>query len=155
MDGIDFAAIASSKLDSYNASLAVLSPEFMGEGVQIVMSLCYGLFAFSTVLGMIAFIDVCASEISKTKPFSIFTKLISSGLFVPFGVICVWTGMELDNIWVISDLVNLMMVFINVPLVLLGINIVRKSLQHYEKNDGTEFNGEVIGMNLEYWDNKE
>ncbi|WP_423364408.1 alanine/glycine:cation symporter family protein [Mycoplasma sp. P36-A1] len=153
VNGIDFAGMVDSKLDVYNTSLAVLSPGILEEPVQVIMSFCYGLFAFSTVLGMIAFIDICASEISKTKGFSIFTKLISSGVFVPFGVVCVWTGMELDNIWVISDFVNVMMVFINVPLVLLGIRYVKKALKHYEKNDGSKFTGSVIGQELTYWDN--
>jgi AGCS family alanine or glycine:cation symporter len=113
--------------------LDILSPSMISEPVQFTMSLCYGLFAFSTIIGMIAFIEICATEISKTTLFSVFTKIISGGIFVPFGVICVWTGMQLDNIWVISDFVNLMMVVINIPLVLLGMKVVRKALAHYNK----------------------
>lgn len=137
--GIDFVKLKASKLDTFTTSLGLLSPSSISEPVQIIMSLCYGLFAFSTIIGMIAFIEVCSTEISKTKGFSIFTKIISSVIFVPFGVLCVWTGLQLDNIWVISDLVNLMMVIINIPLVLIGANYVKKALNHYEKNDGTDF----------------
>ncbi len=136
---IDFAATKSNKLGSYMLSLNSLSPAGVSGGVQFIMSLCYGLFAFSTVIGMIAFIEVCATEISKKKSFSIFTKLISSVVFVPFGVICVWTGLQLDNVWVISDFVNLMMVVINVPLILIGGHYAKSALKHYEKNDGTKF----------------
>lgn len=131
---LNFEVLRKSKLDTFTTTLDVLSPVAMVDSVQIIMSFCYGLFAFSTIIGMIAFIEVCATEISKTKAFSLFTKIISSFIFVPFGVICVWTGLQLDNIWVISDFVNLMMVVINIPLVILGANHVKKELLHYENN---------------------
>ncbi|MGL5655861.1 MAG: alanine/glycine:cation symporter family protein [Fusobacteriaceae bacterium] len=131
---INFEVLKKSKLDTFLTSLDILSPQFMSSGIQIIMSLCYGLFAFSTIIGMIAFIEVCSTEISKKRGFSIFTKVISSLVFVPFGVLCVWTGLQLDNIWVISDLVNLMMVVINIPLIILGAKYVKKALIHYEKN---------------------
>lgn len=131
---LNFEVLRKSKLDTFVASLDALSPQAMSSGIQIIMSLCYGLFAFSTIIGMIAFIEVCSTEISKAKSFSVFTKIISSVIFVPFGVVCVWTGMQLDNIWVISDLVNLMMVIINIPLILIGGKYVKKALNHYESN---------------------
>lgn len=131
---VNFEILRKSKLDTFTTSLDILSPTALSGGIQITMSLCYGLFAFSTIIGMIAFIEVCSTEISKTKGFSVFTKIISSVVFVPFGVLCVWTGMQLDNIWVISDLVNLMMVVINVPLILIGAKYAKRALTHYEKN---------------------
>lgn len=137
---INFSVLRSDKLGTFTASLNELSPKFLSNPIQIVMSLCYGIFAFSTIIGMIAFIEVCATEISKVKVFSIFTKIVASGIFVPFGVLCVWTGLQLDNLWVISDLVNLMMVLINIPLIIIGFKYAKKALNDYEKftNSGKE-----------------
>ncbi|MGL4392852.1 MAG: alanine/glycine:cation symporter family protein [Fusobacteriaceae bacterium] len=151
--GVDFAVLKSSKLDTFMTSVGFLSPAILSNSIQIIMSFCYGLFAFSTVIGMIAFIEVCSTEISKTKEFSFFTKGISSVIFVPFGVLCVWTGLQLDNIWVISDFVNLMMVVINIPLILLGAKYVKTALKHYEKNDGTPYNNKVGGKNITFEEN--
>ena len=132
--GIDFVQLKISKLNTFTTSLGILAPEPFEASVQLIMSLCYGLFAFSTIIGMIAFIEICATEISKKREVSIFFKVISSLIFVPFGVLCVWTGLELDNIWVISDLTNLMMVVINIPLIFLGRKYVKESLKNYEEN---------------------
>ncbi|MGL4382166.1 MAG: alanine:cation symporter family protein, partial [Bacilli bacterium] len=143
-----------SKLSSFYASLEVLSPSAIASPIQIIMSLCYGLFAFSTILGMIAFVDVCSNEISRSKGFSIFTKLLCSAVFVPFGVVSVWSGLELDNLWLISDFVNLMMVVINIPLLIIGRDVVIKALKHYEKKDKTKFTGSVVGYDLDYWDHQ-
>lgn len=131
---IDFTLLKASKLNTFTTSLAILAPNSLEQPVQIIMSLCYGLFAFSTIIGMIAFIEICSTEVSKRREVSIFFKVISSMIFVPFGVFCVWTGLELDNIWVISDLTNLMMVAINIPLIFLGKKYVKESLENYKKS---------------------
>ena len=134
LDTHNFEVLRSDKLGYFIESLKVLSPASLNGIIQFIVSLCYGMFAFSTILGMIAFIDISATEISRKKIFLISMKLISSLIFIPFGVMCVWSGLELDNIWVISDFTNLVMVFINVPLILLGFNFAEKSLKGYELN---------------------
>ena len=101
--------------------------------IQFLVALCYGMFAFSTILGMIAFIEVSATEISRNKVFLNVMKLISSLVFIPFGVACVWSGAELDNIWIISDLTNIMMVYINVPLIIIGFKYSKMALKDYEE----------------------
>ncbi|MGL5670756.1 MAG: alanine/glycine:cation symporter family protein, partial [Cetobacterium sp.] len=104
LDGFDFTALRSDKLGYFITSLKVLSPGMLEKPIQFLVALCYGMFAFSTILGMIAFIEVSATEISRNKAFLNIMKLISSLVFIPFGVACVWSGAELDNIWIISDL---------------------------------------------------
>lgn len=148
--GIDFTLLKASKLNTFTTSLGILAPESLSGTIQVIMSLCYGLFAFSTIIGMIAFIEICSKEVSKGKTASIFFKVISSLIFVPFGVLCVWTGLELDNIWVISDLANLMMVVINIPLILLGRKYVKIALEHYEKGTEKEFDSSVIGVEIDF-----
>ncbi|MGL5902251.1 MAG: alanine/glycine:cation symporter family protein [Cetobacterium sp.] len=133
LDGFDFMTLRSDKLGYFITSLKVLSPDIIETPIQFVVSLCYGMFAFSTILGMISFIEVSATEISRKKIFLNVMRLISSLVFIPFGVMCVWSGLELDNIWVISDLTNLIMVFINIPLIVIGFKYVVASLDDYEK----------------------
>ncbi|MGL6024134.1 MAG: alanine:cation symporter family protein, partial [Cetobacterium sp.] len=133
LDGFDFMTLRSDKLGYFITSLKVLSPDMIEVPIQFVVSLCYGMFAFSTILGMISFIEVSATEISRKKIFLNVMRLISSLVFIPFGVMCVWSGLELDNIWVISDLTNLIMVFINIPLIVIGFKYVVASLDDYEK----------------------
>ncbi|MDX8335009.1 alanine/glycine:cation symporter family protein [Candidatus Cetobacterium colombiensis] len=133
LEGFDFMALKSDKLGYFITSLKVLSPQALETPIQFLVSLCYGMFAFSTILGMIAFIEVSATEISRKKVFLNTMKLISSLLFIPFGVACVWSGAELDNIWIISDLTNIMMVYINIPLIIIGFKYTEKALENYNK----------------------
>ncbi|MGL4998839.1 MAG: alanine/glycine:cation symporter family protein [Cetobacterium sp.] len=132
IDTFDFTVLRNDKLGYFITSLKVLSPDFLETPIQLIVSLCYGMFAFSTILGMIAFIEVSATEISRKKYFLNIMKIISSLIFIPFGVATVWSGLELDNIWIISDLTNLIMVFINIPLILIGFKYVQQSLDDYE-----------------------
>ncbi|MCQ9628259.1 amino acid carrier protein [Cetobacterium somerae] len=133
LDGFDFMALRSDKLGYFIASLKVLSPTMLEKPIQFLVALCYGMFAFSTILGMIAFIEVSATEISRNKVFLNIMKLISSLVFIPFGVACVWSGAELDNIWIISDLTNIVMVYINVPLIIIGFKYSKIALKDYEE----------------------
>lgn len=133
LDGFDFMALRSDKLGYFITSLKVLSPGMLEKPIQFLVALCYGMFAFSTILGMIAFIEVSATEISRNKAFLNIMKLISSLVFIPFGVACVWSGAELDNIWIISDLTNIMMVYINVPLIIMGFKYTQIALKDYEE----------------------
>lgn len=133
LDGFDFMTLRSDKLGYFITSLKVLSPTMLEKPIQFLVALCYGMFAFSTILGMIAFIEVSATEISRNKVFLNVMKLISSLVFIPFGVVCVWSGAELDNIWIISDLTNIMMVYINVPLIIIGFKYSKMALKDYEE----------------------
>ncbi|MGL4785408.1 MAG: alanine:cation symporter family protein, partial [Cetobacterium sp.] len=82
LDGFDFMALRSDKLGYFITSLKVLSPTMLEKPIQFLVALCYGMFAFSTILGMIAFIEVSATEISRNKVFLNSMKLISSLVFI-------------------------------------------------------------------------
>ncbi|MCQ8213390.1 alanine:cation symporter family protein [Cetobacterium somerae] len=137
LDGFDFLSLRGDKLGYFIMSLKTLSPSILEKPIQLLVAMCYGMFAFSTILGMIAFIEVSATEISRKKIFLNSMKLISSLIFIPFGVACVWSGAELDNIWIISDLTNIMMVYINVPLIIIGFKYTKNSLDNYEEISAT------------------
>jgi AGCS family alanine or glycine:cation symporter len=44
-----------------------------------------------------------------------------------------------------------MMVFANVPLILLGSGLVVKSLRHYRETKGAPFRGKALGVETEFW----
>ncbi|MCR5716362.1 MAG: sodium:alanine symporter, partial [Lachnospiraceae bacterium] len=71
-----------------------------------------------------------------------------------FGILCSMAGLDLGNLWSISDLGNILIVFANIPLLYLGFGYVAKATAHYKKHDGTAFTSDIIGTDCPYWDEK-
>ena len=71
-----------------------------------------------------------------------------------FGILCSIAGLELGNLWAISDLGNILIVFANIPLLYIGAKYVFKATAHYKKKDGTAFTSDVIESDKLYWDEK-
>jgi AGCS family alanine or glycine:cation symporter len=78
-------------------------------------------------------------------------RIVGSLVFVPFGALTVLAGLELPNLWGLSDLMNIVMVLLNVPIVLIGQRLVYKALAHYRETRGGPFVSEQIGLRTEYW----
>jgi AGCS family alanine or glycine:cation symporter len=135
----------------YLASVEALVPASVSHVVTIVMSVCYGLFAFTTLLGMISFAEISANFISRSRHFITGIRVVGSLVFVPFGALTVLAGLELPNLWALSDLMNIIMVLLNVPIVLLGQRLVYKALGHYRATHGGFFVSTQIGVRTEYW----
>ncbi|MDP2283475.1 MAG: alanine:cation symporter family protein, partial [Pseudohongiella sp.] len=118
----------------------------------IVLSLCYTLFAFTTLLGMISFAEISANFISRSERFILLIRVLGAMVFVPFGAMTVLAGLELGNLWAITDLTNIVMVYLNIPLLMLGAPIVLKALAHYKHTRGGSFNSAAdIGVQTAYW----
>ena len=146
---------ALDKLPKYTESIAVLTPGTAMNGiVTFLVTLCFCLFAFTCLLGMISFSEIAANRIRKDKICINIVRCI--GLFVAaFGILCNIAGLELGNLWAFSDLGNILIVFFNVPIVYVGAKYVFRATKHYKKNDGTPFTSEVIGRNdCVYWDER-
>ena len=142
------------KLPKFIASVAELTG---GQGfhqlVTFLVTFCFCLFAYTCLLGMISFSEIAANRISRSASFINMIRVI--GLFVAaFGILCNIAGYELGNLWAFSDLGNIMIVYFNIPILYCGAKLVFKAHDHYAKNDGTPFTGEVVGIPLEYWDSK-
>lgn len=120
-----------------------------------MVTLCFCLFAYTCLLGMISFSEIAANRIRKDKGFINGMRVVA--LFVAaFGILCNIAGLELGNLWAFSDLGNILIVFFNVPIVYVGAKHVLRATKHYKKNDGTPFTSEVIGRDdCRYWDEKE
>lgn len=143
------------KLPKFTESIAVLTPgTSMNAVITFLVTLCFGLFAFTCLLGMISFSEIVANRIRKDAVCINIVRCIA--LFVAaFGILCNLAGLELGNLWAFSDLGNILIVYFNVPIVFAGARCVFKATKHYKKNDGTPFDSGVIGRNdCIYWDEK-
>lgn len=146
---------ALDKLPKYTESIAALTP---GTSLNAVMTflvtLCFAMFAFTTLLGMISFSEIAANRIRQDKKF--INLIRGLALFVAaFGIVCNLAGLELGNLWAFSDLGNILIVCFNVPIIYVGSKYAMKATKHYRKNDNTPFTSEVVGRNdLQYWDEK-
>lgn len=155
-DGPNAAAWAEmDKLPKFTESIATLTPGTAANAIiTFIITLCFCLFAYTCLLGMISFSEIAANRISKSKGFINGVRIVA--LFVAaFGILCNIAGLELGNLWAFSDLGNILIVYFNIPLIYIGAKYVLRATEHYKKNDGTPFTSKVIGRDdCEYWDVK-
>lgn len=143
------------KLPMFTESIATLTPgTALNAVMSVLVSLCFCLFAYTCLLGMISFSEIVANRISTSKVCITTVRIVC--LFVAaFGILCNIAGLELGNLWAFSDLGNILIVYFNVPIVYVGAKYVFRATTHYKKNDGTPFTSAVIGRDdCEYWDKK-
>jgi len=155
VDGVMWESVRASKIMLYLSSVEALVPTSISTVVEIIMCACYGLFAFTTLLGMISFAEISANFISKKQSFILGIRTLGSLVFVPFGILTILAGLELGNLWYISDLMNIIMVYLNIPLLLLGLPFVLKALDHYRKTKAAPFDSKQYGFVTECWNGKE
>tara|TARA_R110002167_G_scaffold47967_1_gene141730 strand:- start:14617 stop:16173 length:1557 start_codon:yes stop_codon:yes gene_type:complete len=150
-DAIEWSAMSASRIGTYVSSVQALVPPSLSTFITIVVSICYALFAFTTLLGMISFAEISANFISRKPGFILSIRLLGSLFFVPFGALTVLAGLELGNLWAISDLTNIVMVYLNIPILMLGSPLVFKALAHYRRSNGGKFISADIGLETEHW----
>ncbi len=145
---------AMDRLPKFLASAAELTPgTALNAVVMFLITFCFCLFAYTCLVGMISFSEIAANRISQKKSFLNVIRIL--GLVITaFGVLCSIAGLDLGNLWAISDLGNILIVFANIPLLYIGAGYVFKATSHYKKNDGTSFSSKVIGTDCEYWDER-
>jgi len=145
---------AMDRLPKFLASAAELTPgTAMNAVVTFLITFCFCLFAYTCLIGMISFSEIAANRISRKKSFLNGIRIL--GLFIAsFGILCSIAGLDLGNLWAISDLGNILIVFANVPLLYLGARYVFKATKHYKTKDAGKFDSSVIGTECEYWDER-
>lgn len=154
LGGDSEAWMAMDKLPKFLSSLAALTTSgFFGNLVTVLICLCFGLFAYTCLVGFISFSEISAARISSSKGNILFVRILCM-VVIAFGMVCNIAGFDLSNLWAFSDLGNILIVFFNLPLVYLGCKYVFKATDHYKKNDGTPFTQEVVGLELDYWNDK-
>lgn len=151
--GADSAAwLASDNLLKFLTSAVIMTPgRAFTTVVPLLLTFCFCLFAFTCLVGMISFSEIAANRISRKKGFINLIRILGI-LITAFGVTCSLAGLDLSNLWAISDLGNILIVFANIPLLYIGAKYVFRATEHYKKKDGTPFRSDVIGTGCEYWD---
>ncbi|MBQ7260043.1 MAG: amino acid carrier protein [Lachnospiraceae bacterium] len=142
------------KLPKYLASVAELTPgTSFNSMVTFLVSLCFGLFAFTCLLGFLSFSEICANTISRGKAFISVIRIIDIAV-ICFGILTSIVGLDLSALWDLSDFANILIAYCNIPLLYLGFRYVKKAQEHFEKEDGTPFTSAVAGRNVAVWDEK-
>ncbi|MEE1070999.1 MAG: alanine:cation symporter family protein, partial [Cellulosilyticum sp.] len=143
------------KLPKFLTSASALTP---GTGIfdtiiifLITISFC--LFAFTCLIGFISFSEMAAARITKNKMFINAVRIMGIGITI-FGILSSMAGIDLGNLWAISDLGNILIVFANLPLLYIGFKYAIRATVHFKKNDGTKFTSDIIGTECTYWDER-
>ena len=69
--------------------------------------------------------------------------------------LCVLAGLELNNIWYLTDFINIVLVFVNAPIILYGGKYVYRALRNYVESGGRRFVSAEIGLESEIWTESE
>lgn len=142
------------KLPKYLASVAELTPgTAFNRAVTLMISLCFGLFAFTCLLGFMSFSEICANRISRNRLFINVIRFIDIAV-ICFGMLTSIVGMDLGALWDLSDFANILIAYCNIPLLYIGFKYVKRATKHFELNDHTPFTSEVAGIDVPVWNEK-
>lgn len=150
---VDWSTLSLDKIGTFLASVKVLVP---GEGIMdtvvfIFVVVAFGLFAFTTLLCDLTYTEIAANKISQSKGFITFARVLGALFFVPLGTITVLAGLQLDNLWYVSDLINVLLIFVNIPTIIVGRNIIVKAYRNYKNSGGKRFVASDIGIKSDVW----
>jgi AGCS family alanine or glycine:cation symporter len=152
--GVAWEGIREDKLLVFMTAASQLAPGTAFDAtVRGLLSLCYALFASMTLIGMITFAEISANMISRDRRFLIGLRATGALVLVPFGVLTVLADLQLGNIWYLADMLNILVVFANVPILWIGQGLVLKALAHYERTGGKEgfVSSRDVGLDSPYW----
>ena len=113
------------------------------------------LFAFTTLIGNLFYVDNCINFIHRGEPTKQFMTAFRAVCVV---AIFVGAGMSMAAVWAIADILMGFMCLINIPACLILGNVAVKALKDYQRQraEGKNpvFKAESIGLNLsevEFW----
>lgn len=139
------------RLEKFLASCAQMLGSEAGYGLAtLVISICFGIFAFTCLLGFLSFSEICARQISNNTLFIVAVRLVNLAVLA-FGMITNIAGFDLSALWNLSDFANIVMVCCNLPLLYLGFGKVQKAFHHFECKEG-KFGSETLDEPLPVWD---
>ncbi len=142
---------AAGKLPKFLLSVAELTPGTdFNAIVTFLLTLCFCLFAYTCLIGMISFSEIAANRISRSQSF--INGIRCLGIFVAaFGILVNIGGYDLGNLWAFSDFANIVIVYCNIPILYIGAKYVYKATEQYKKHPGEKFTGDIIGMDVDCW----
>lgn len=122
---------------------------------NIFITVSLALFAFTTLLGNLYYVDSCLTYLNKKTPsktFMLCYRIIATIL------IFVGAGMEMSLAWDVADFLMGVMCLINIPSIIYLGSIALKALDDYKKQraEGKNpvFKAEAVGIDtskLDYW----
>jgi len=127
----------------------------LGDFGPVFITVAMILFAFTTLLGNLFYVDKCLSYILKRVPTK--NEQIASHIIASV-VIFIGAGLSADLLWGISDILMGGMAIINIPVIILLSKYVMRTLKDYEKQrkEGKDpvFHKQDIGLphHVDYWD---
>lgn len=131
-----------------------LSTVFGNFGV-IFLTISMSLFAFTTLLGNLFYVDNCLTFINKKAPSKTF--MTAFRIFAA-ALVFIGAGMDAGSLWTIAEVMMAVMCLINIPACLILCNTAVKATKDYEKQkrngDDPVFYAENIGLDtkeLAYW----
>lgn len=152
IDSANWGEIKANKIQVFLQSIRELVPgEGMDAAVVVFAAACFWLFAFTTLLSDLIFAEVAANKISRSKAFINFVRGLGAVFFVPLGTLTVLAGLQLDNLWYVSDLINVLLVLINIPTLLVARKYIIAAYKDYVARKGGRFVAEDIGIESDVW----
>lgn len=152
-DGAD-AWFEMGKLPRFLASTGELAKNpFFSSIVSLLVSVCFGLFAFTCLIGFMSFTEICANRISKNAVFINVIRVLCI-VVISFGVLTSMAGLDLGALWDLSDFANILIAYCNIPLLYIGFKYVKLATKHFEKDDGSVITSEDVGISIPVWDDK-
>lgn len=126
----------------------------LGKFGPIFITVAMILFAFTTLIGNLFYVDKCVFHICGKKPGKVFMSIY---YIIASVVIFVGAGLSADLLWGIADVAMGAMAIINMPVILFLGKYVFRALKDYEKQrkDGIEpvFKAKNIDLphKTDYW----
>lgn len=126
-----------------------------GDFGPLLITFSMVLFAFSTLIGNLFYVDNCINFINKKEAGKSFMTMYR---IVAALVIFIGAGMSMSAAWAIADILMAIMCLINIPACLILGGTAVKAMKDYErqKREGKDpvFSAADVGLNLdevEYW----
>lgn len=150
---IDWDVMKINKIGTFLASVKVLVPgeTIMDTIILIIVVVAFGLFAFTVLLCDLTYTEIAANKISTNKKFILFSRCLGALVFVPIGTLTVLSGLQLDNLWYVSDLINVILIFINIPTLFVGRKIIARAYENYKQDRTRRFVAADIGVESNVW----
>ena len=127
----------------------------LGEYAKTFITVSMVLFAFTTLLGNLYYVDNCFAYILKRVPGKTFTMVYR---IIACAVIYVGAGSSMGLMWDTSDVLMGFMAIINLPVIIILGGPALKALEDYiaqrDAGKNPEFKASSIGMDaskLDYW----
>ena len=121
----------------------------------VFISLSLTLFAFTTLLGNLFYVDSCLNYLNKKMPSKTFMLCYR---LVAIVLIFLGSSMKMELAWNVADFLMALMVLVNIPAILLLSNQAIAALKDYKEQSHAgkdpHFLGRNIGLDeskLDYW----